>query len=303
VGTRTRPFSRIWHVRLWLQRFAFVLLVAAALGLLGLGRVNAPWASRLRAGLLDAIAPVANGLSLPGRAVSSWFASAKDTADLQRQNAELRAEVESLQLRLTAMGELVRENREFRQLLGVHIADEGKHIAARVIADPGGPYVRSVLIRAGRRDGVRKGRAVVTARGLVGRITEVGEYTSRVMLITDVNARTAVLVGGKGERAIMTGANADLPRLLHYSRTAAIATGDRVVTSGHDGILPPGIPVGEVVTARPGPIRIRPYVDMRSLGFVRVIDHDMPGLLPAPGESRTAQRSRRPRDRYDGGSP
>ncbi len=302
MGTRPRPSGRLWLVRLWLQRFAFVLLLAASFALLALGRVESPWAGKLRAGLLDGIAPVAHALSLPGRAVSDWFGSVKDTAQLQRQNAELKAEIESLKLRLTAVDELARENGEFRKLLGVQIHDEGKHIAARVIADPGGPYVRSLLVRAGSRDGVRKGRAVITAQGLVGRVTEVGEFTSRVMLITDLNARTAVIVGNTGERAIMTGANADLPRLLHLGRTGTIAKGDKVVTSGHDGILPPGLPVGEVVDVGPEGIRIRPAVDMQALGYVRIIDHDMPGLLPPPGE-KTAERVVRRRDRYDGGSP
>lgn len=302
MGTRARPSGRLWLVRLWLQRFAFLLLLAASFALLALGRVESPWAGKLRAGLLDAIAPVAHALSLPGRAVADWFGSVKDTAQLQRQNAELKAEIENLKLRLTALDELARENGEFRKLLGVQIHDEGKHIAARVIADPGGPYVRTVLIRAGNREGVRKGRAVVTAQGLVGRVTEVGEFTSRVMLITDVNARTAVIVGNSGERAIMSGANAELPRLLHLSRSGAFAKGDKVVTSGHDGILPPGLPVGEVVETGPDGVRIRPAVDLTSLGYVRVIDHDMPGLLPPPGD-KTAERTTRRRDRYDGGSP
>ena len=302
MGTRARPSGRLWLVRLWLQRFAFLLLLAASFALLALGRVESPWAGKLRAGLLDAIAPVAHALSLPGRAVSDWFSSVKDTATLQRQNADLKAEIESLKLRLTALDELARENGEFRKLLGVQIHDEGKHIAARVIADPGGPYVRTVLVRAGQRDGVRKGRAVITAQGLVGRVTEVGEFTSRVMLITDLNARTAVIIGNTGERAIMTGANADLPRLLHVSRSGDIAKGDKVVTSGHDGILPPGLPVGEVADISAEGIRIRPAVDMQNLGFVRIIDHDMPGLLPPPGE-KTAERPSRRRDRYDGGSP
>ncbi len=303
MGTRARPFGRLWHARLWLQRFAFLLLLAASFALLGLGRVESPWAGRLRAGLLDAIAPIAHVLSLPGRAVADWFGSVKDTSQLQRQNAELKAEIESLKLRLTQMDELARENGEFKKLLGVRVLDEGKHIAARVIADPGGPYVRTALIRAGHREGVRKGRAVVTAQGLVGRVTEVGEFTSRVMLITDVNARTAVIVGNSGERAIMTGANAELPRLLHISRSSAIAKGDRVVTSGHDGVLPPGLPVGEVSDIGIDGIRIRPAVDTQNLGYVRVIDHDMPGLLPPPGDGKTAERPARRRDRFDGGSP
>lgn len=303
MGTRTRAFGRIWVVRLWVQRFAFLLLIAAAFGLLVLGRFESPWASRLRAGLLDAVAPVAHALSLPGRAVSDWFASVKSTSDLQRQNAELKTEIDSLRLRLTALDELDRENREFRKLLAVKMPDEGKHIAARVISDPGGPYVRSVLIRAGQREGVRKGRAVVTAQGLVGRVTEVGEFTSRVMLVTDVNSRIAVIIGVAGERAIMAGANADWPKLLHIPRVAGIAKGDRVVTSGHDGVMPPGLPIGEVAEVGPGNVRIRLFVDTQSLGFVRVIDHDMPGLLPPPGDPKTAERPSRRRDRFDGGSP
>jgi len=303
VGTRTRAVGRIFLVRLWVQRFAFLLLIAAAFVLLGLGRLESPWASRLRAGLLDAVAPVAHALSLPGRAISDWFGSVRTTSDLQRQNAELRAEIESLRLRLTALDELGRENREFRKLLGVQVPDEGKHIAARVISDPGGPYVRSLLIRAGHREGVRKGRAVVTAQGLVGRVTEVGEFTARVMLVTDVNSRIAVLIGAGGERGIMAGANADWPKLLHLPRIAGIAKGDRVVTSGHDGVMPPGLPVGEVVQAEPGNVRIRLFVDTQSLAFVRIIDHDMPGLLPPPGDPKIAERNPRRRDRFDGGSP
>jgi rod shape-determining protein MreC len=303
VGTRTRAFGRIFFVRLWVQRFAFLLLIAAAFVLLGLGRLDSPWASRLRAGLLDAVAPVAHALSLPGRAVTDWFASVRTSSDLQRQNAELRSEIDSLRLRLSALDELSRENREFRRLLGVQVPDEGKHIAARVIADPGGPYVRSLLVRAGHREGVRKGRAVVTAQGLVGRVTEVGEFTSRVILVTDVNSRIAVLIGVTGERGIMAGANADWPKLLHLPRIVGIATGDRVVTSGHDGVMPPGLPVGEVAEVEPGNVRIRLFVDTQALSFVRIIDHDMPGLLPPPGDPKTAERPTRRRDRYEGGSP
>ena len=151
MGTRTRAFGRLWLVRLWVQRFGFFLLVAAGFALLIIGRVDSPWAGRLRAGMLDAVAPVAHALALPGRAVSEWFGSVKSSTDLQRQNAELKGEIESLRLRLTAMDELARENQEFSKLLGVQMPDEGKHIAARVISEPGGPYVRSVLISAGNR--------------------------------------------------------------------------------------------------------------------------------------------------------
>lgn len=301
--TRGRPISRFKVVRLWLHRLAFFLLAAASIGLLALNRVEQPWASRLRAGLMDGLAPIAQGLSLPARAVADWFGTVKDTTQLQRENAELKAELEKLRLVIQSMNQAARDNAEFRSLLSVKLPDDGKHIVARVIADPGGPYVRSLLIRAGAADGVRRGRAVITAEGLIGRVTEVGERTARVMLISDVNARTAVVIGEAGERAIMTGANAELPRLLHVSRVAKIAKGDKVLTSGHDGVLPAGLPVGEVAEVGERGVRIRPHVGTQNFGYVRVIDHDMPGLLPPPSGERAATRGTRRRQSAEEAAP
>ncbi len=295
MATRGRPISRFKVVRLWLHRLAFFLLAAASIGLLALNRVEQPWASRLRAGLMDGLAPIAQGLSMPARAVSDWFGTVKDTTQLQHENAELKAEIDKLRLKIQSMDQAARDNAEFRSLLSVKLPDEGKHIVGRVIADPGGPYVRSLLIRVGSRDGVRRGRAVITAQGLIGRITEVGDNTSRVMLVTDVNARTAVVIGDAGERAIMTGANAELPRLLHVSRVAKIAKGDKVFTSGHDGVLPAGLPVGEIAEIGDRGVRIRLHVSTQNFGYVRVIDHEMPGLLPPPSGDRPNTRGTRRR--------
>ncbi len=302
MAARGRPISRLKLAQVWLQRFAFIVLLAISIGLLGLTRVDAPWAQRVRAGLMDALAPIAHGMQLPAQIVADWFGSVKDTDRLQRENAELRVEIERLRLAMGAMEQTVRENSEYRALLGLKLDESGKHIAARVIADPGGPYVRSLLIRAGSRDGIKKGRAVVTAEGLIGRVTEVGEFTARIMLITDINSRTAVVVGEGGERAILAGNNADLPRLVHVARLAKIAAGDKVTTSGHDGVLPPGLPIGEIANGDERGFRVKPFVSSQNFGFVRVIDHDVSGILPPINAGgKTAERPTRRRD--DGGSP
>src|SRR5687768_9288541 len=142
---RGRPISRYKLAQVWLRRLAFVFLIVLSVALLGLTRVEAPWAIALRTGLMDALAPIAHGLSLPAQAVSGWFSSVRDATRISEENAALRREVDQLRLRLQAMDQTERDNREFRSLLGVKLAEDGRHIAARVIADPGGPYVRSLL--------------------------------------------------------------------------------------------------------------------------------------------------------------
>ena len=85
--------------------------------------------------------------------------------------------------------------------------------------------------------------------------------------------------------AILAGDNSDYPRLAFTPVNALFEPGERLVTSGHGGMLPPGLPVGEVVTTVSGVARIRPYVNFSALEYLRVLDFTLPGVLPA---TRTA---------------
>ena len=103
------------------------------------------------------------------------------------------------------------------------------------------------------------GQAVVTGEGLAGRIAEVGDNSARVLFVTDVNSRLPVLIERTRERAILAGDNSALLRLTLLQSVQGVQRGDRIVTSGHGGSFPVGIPVGEVVADRRGQ-RARPAV-------------------------------------------
>ena len=107
-------------------------------------------------------------------------------------------------------------------------------------------FVRSLLVLAGKSDGVIKGQAAVTGQGLVGRVTAVGERASRVLLVTDINSRIPVRVDRTRERAVLAGNNSSSPSLIYLPPETGVQVGDRIVTSGHGGVFPKGIPVGIV---------------------------------------------------------
>jgi rod shape-determining protein MreC len=143
--------------------------------------------------------------------------------------------------------------------------------AARVIGDSGGVFVRSVLINAGKADRIEKGDAVVNGEGLIGRVAEAGRRSGRVLLISDLNSRIPVVAEKSRIRAILAGDNSPSPKLAFLSPNARLDVGDRIVTSGHGGVFPAGLPVGRIASVADGVIRVEPFADFHRLEYVRII--------------------------------
>jgi len=187
---------------------------------------------------------------------------------------------------------LAAENVHLRSLLNFAPGAEPGFVTARVIADTGGAFVHSILVSAGVRDGVAKGQAVVTGDGLVGRVHAVGVRAVRVLLVTDLNSRIPVVVEATRTRAILAGDNSERPRLIHLPPGASVSIGDRIVTSGHGGAFPPGIPVGVVAQVNDGAVLVKPYAQRDRLEFVRVVDYGLKGILDSGSAAEGAGVSR-----------
>lgn len=260
------------------QRFALALLLGASVALLIWSEVNQDAASRLRARAVDALAPVLEVLTRPVDTIGNIAAAIDDLWFTYSENERLREENERLLKWQAIARRLEQENALYRAQLHVKSEPLPTFVSARVIADFGGPFVRTVLLNAGRRDGVQDGQGVVTGAGLAGRIIETGEQSSRILLLTDLNSRVPVVLEGSRERAILAGDNSAEPRLVFLPLTAEPQVGIRVVTSGHGGVLQPGIPVGVVSKVERGEVRVRPFVDGDRLEFVSVVRFELPKL-------------------------
>lgn len=291
MRTRRGPVNRLLSIRDWFQRFAFFILVVAAAGLIALSRLNAPWAEAARTGVMDAVAPVVDAMSMPVKAISGWFNSFEDMDRIKRENARLKAEVVRLRLREMEADRLETDNKRLRKLVDAPPRVTGRHVVARVIADPGGLYRRAFIVQVGRKQGVRRGLAVINEEGLIGRVIEVGDRASRILLLTDLNSRIPVMIEASGERAVLAGTNEEFAKLVFVRHRTEVKRGARIVTSGHGGIFPPGLPIGDVVEIDKRRILVRPYVSWSRVGYVRIIDYSTEGLVPAPaGSSRLGAR-------------
>jgi rod shape-determining protein MreC len=175
---------------------------------------------------------------------------------------------------------LAAENASLRDLTKLVPDQNATALAARVIGDSGGAFLRNVLVDAGAKDGVERGEAALTGAGLIGRVSEVGDRTARILLLTDLNSHIPVMLERTSERALLDGDNSNRPRLSFLDSKSPVAPGDRIVTNGAGGIFPPGLPVGVVSGVENGIVRVEPYADLSRLDFVRLVDYGLEGLLP-----------------------
>ena len=270
-------------VRILVQRFAFVLLIAAAFGLMILGKADALLVDRLRFAIIDAGAPVLEVLSHPVAALRAGIDEVNQVIYLRAENQRLLREVEHLSNWQTVARHLERENAVYRSLLKTRAGPQVSFVSARVIGDSTGPFVRTLLLNAGARDGIASGQAVVSAEGLVGRIAEAGARSSRVLLVTDLNSRIPVVIEATRHRAVLAGDNSNTPRLTFLAAGAQVKAGDRVITSGHGGLLPPGLPIGIIGASAAGATAVQLLVDWHRLEYVRVLRFDLPRLSVAHG--------------------
>src|SRR5712671_2196757 len=268
--------------RAMIERITFPLLVLLSGVMIVLGKTDQVVLESLKNSVMDVAAPALDMLSRPSGLVDTAVGRARDFLTVYQENARLAQENERLLGWQQAALKLASENAQLRDLLRVAPEPATSYVTARVIANSGGTYARSVIVNAGRENGVVRGEAAVTGEGLVGRVSEVGSRAARVLLVTDLNSRVPVTVEASQQRALLAGDNSERPYLRYLDTGAAIRIGDRIVTSGQGGVFPPGLPVGVVATLDGGVPRVEPYVELSRVGYLRIVDYGLADALPKP---------------------
>lgn len=172
--------------------------------------------------------------------------------EVQLENADLRrSQLEAAQ-RLLRFEQIEQENVALRELLGMARSVAARGIAADILYDGADPFARRVILDRGAHQGIDAGLAVVDARGVLGQVTRVYPTQSEVTLLTDKEQAVPVLVERNGQRGVLFGNGQGRLELRFLPAGSDIRVGDRLVTSGLDGIFLPGLPVANVVEVEPG---------------------------------------------------
>jgi rod shape-determining protein MreC len=193
-----------------------------------------------------------------------------------RENVSLRERVLALEGQLQEEQALANRARALEEVLGLKKRQPAPTLAARVIAGSPTPNVWTVTIDRGSEDGIEPDMAVIGARGVVGRvIAPVVRRAATVQLLIDRDAGVAVTFERANAGGMAVGLGEAALQAKYVPLLAAVQAGERVVTSGLDGIYPPGFTIGSVETVigqgAEREIAIRPSVDFSHLEAVLVL--------------------------------
>jgi rod shape-determining protein MreC len=273
-----------------LAKLTLPVLIAASFGLMLLGKADALLAERARMALADALAPIYAALAEPLAALRDSIAGATDLWDVRAENLRLRDENELLRRWQSIALALDAENQRLKANLGWIPDPAPSYVTARAVADAGGVYAKAVLLSVGPNHSIRKGEIALDERGLVGRITEVGARTARVLLLTDLNSRIPVILENSRAHAILVGTNGARPRLTYWAEGTMPQEGERVVTSTEASAFPANLPVGMVHFSAANVAEVVPAAMLDRLEVVRIFDYGLGGIMAPEAPGRLPER-------------
>ena len=232
--------------------------------------------------------PLQNASSKASGATSGLFQQIWHFRSTAQENEQLKERLTQVETELHAARQAAVENERLKALLNLNEQSQIKSVAASVIARDPSVWFNTITINRGSTSGVELNMPVVTAGGIVGRIITVGPWSSQVMLITDEKAGAGAVGGQLGDSGALGSVRgrADLGvsliEMRYVSGLEKVEAGDYVMTTGQDGIYPPGLNVGRVVDVKHGTatqahqILIQPGAQLDHLEEVAVLLYHPP---------------------------
>ena len=236
-------------------------IALCAIGLVVLAMMNLPdrASSRVKGAVRDGISPLQAALRGGVRSVQDVVRYVRGVRDLALENRALSEEIVYLRGEMRVAGELERDNRMLREMLGFVRQSPNKLLSAEVIGRDGTGWWQTVRLDKGAASGVAEGRAVLTTDGLIGRTVATSDRTSDVLLLSDPSCKVSVRLKRTETFGVLSGGGgpdrgeAPACRMDYVPKTASVEEGDAVVTSGLGGLFPKGLPVGRVARVEMDP--------------------------------------------------
>lgn len=236
------------------------------------------------------LTPVERMVLVPRDALRALLDYGQSSAMLATENRDLRHRAVEQAEGSVRQAQLEAENNQLRKLLELQQQSATPVTAAEILYEARDPYSQRIVIDRGSQHGIRAGYPVIDERGVVGQITRVTPFQSEVTLLTDKEQAIPVQVVRNGLRSVAYGgARAGMLDLRFMAASADLQQGDLLVTSGLDGVYPPGLPVAKIMQIERkadtafSRVYCEPVAGVRAHRHLLVVRYES-GLPPKPAE-------------------
>ena len=251
------------------QRFSLFALIIFSIILIYVETIETKPLDYLRSFIKDTIYRGSVVVSFPSKGFKSVFSTVENHLNLYNKNIKLKEENAQLKEQIYDPNFLIFENKQLRQLLDEQVTSSANFVSARVILDKQSPYLNSFIINSGSNKEIKNSMAVLDGKNFIGRIVDVNFFSSRVLLVTDLNSKISVLIEPSGHHAILSGRGKNKPTLEYLPKNHKVQSRNKVYTSGKEGIFLPGIPIGRVIK-NSEKITVSLFSDLSQITFVNI---------------------------------
>lgn len=265
-------FIKTGELMVLARRMLVVALFLLSFILILLDKMDSSAANTANRVALETAGPIMQAVEYPSRIIHRIYTYFYDVSHIYTENLILRAENKQMMILQNKVRTLEVENQLLGRLLNYVPPEDASFITAKIIAESGDNFTQMLLLYIGN-EGVRKGQIVLGDESVVGRIDEVGGHFARAILVTDINSKIPVVVERTRARAILSGDNTMMPKLVFLRSAADVQEGDVIVTSGVGGMFPAGLPIGFVNSVKNGEITVETMADISRIEYVRIVDY------------------------------
>ena len=251
------------------QKFSLFVLIILSIIFIYVETIEAKPLNYIRSFFKDTIYRGALVASVPSRGFGNLTDTVKKHVNLYSNYNQLKEENNKLRNNISKTDFLELENTQLRKLIEEQVTSSSNLVSARVMLDKQSPYLNSFIINIGSNKGIKKGMAVLDGKNFIGRIVDVNFFSSRVLLVSDLNSKIPVLIEPSAHHAILSGHGKNKPTLEYLPKKHTIQDGDKVYTSGKEGIFSPGIPIGKVKVEN-NLITVLLFSDLSQITFINI---------------------------------
>ena len=251
------------------QKFSLFALVVLSIIFIFVETIETKPLNYLRSFIKDTIYRGSLVVSVPSRSFSNVTNFVSNHINIYSEYSQIKKENDELKNNISKTDFLELENTQLRKLIEEQIASSSNLVSARVMLDKQSPYLNSFIINIGSNKDIKNGMAVLDGKNFIGRIVDVNYFSSRILLVTDLNSKIPVISVPSGSHAILSGHGMNLPTLQYLPKNHKIQEGDKIYTSGKEGIFAPGIIIGEAEYVKEE-IEVSLFSDLNQITFVNI---------------------------------